>query len=249
VAIGQSVALTSADCSARELNIQKGVPVRTKDVLVCDHDEFSKLEQVRRVKITGTHVVLSAMCVAINKRVAAGDRKVPPSQAEACRNRELFALNTDHKNGLDDEGLQLSMCTGKKLLDKTPEGAPKYQKKACTHADFGLEPLVVTKEPADFAADSLLTCDVAREPAGTSDNSKLSVSSNTFTVGTTLRVATAVTAKTITVVKNSADSGWLAVSDDVFTDLGGTAESIKHAAIRVLSVPSASPTPSPSVAR
>src|SRR5262245_46593789 len=56
-ATGQNVTLTSADCSDLEAKIKERISVPTKDVRVCDRDEFVALERTRPAN---GHVVLSS---------------------------------------------------------------------------------------------------------------------------------------------------------------------------------------------
>jgi hypothetical protein len=150
----QDAAISTGACDEIHRQIQDGDDVDVDKALQCDQREFAVLEQDRLAGKTDNQVKLSATCDLVNKRLADGDADVDEDLATACRNRELFALNTDASNESGSSDRLTSMCIGKKKLDKTDDGAPDFEKDACSDKPFGREPLPVSEEvPAPSASN------------------------------------------------------------------------------------------------
>lgn len=241
IATGQNTSLTSTDCSNRETKIKERITVPTKDVLVCDRDEFAALERTRPAN---GHVVISSICLTIADFVKADDRFVPPAQAELCRNRELFALKSDTANGISTKGLALSMCVGKKLLQKNHRHVPAYMKNACTHNEFGTKPLSVSTTssagtnpgPSTSPTASPITgpCHVGIDKNLIDSNA----TSAQFPKDTVLTLTNAQTYQSVDVTVGAAAttvSDCLDVSPGVFTKLGVQGESTDSLSIVVKS--------------
>jgi hypothetical protein len=142
------------------------------DALQCDQQEFAVLEQNRLTGKTDNQVQLSATCTIVNKRVAAGDTDVDEDLATACRNRELFAIQTDVSNESGSGNRLTSMCVGKNKLDKTEDGAPDFEKDACSDKPFGRTPLPVPEEveqspaPQSSPSGAVSSPDAPANPTG-----------------------------------------------------------------------------------